>query len=284
MKKQLIKVKGIQTVYYKVEGGKTPIIFIHGAGVDSSKLSWKEVIQELVNQTEHELILVDLPGYGQTGYSEGIEYSQDFYVRFIASFIEALNLKEVILAGISLGAGIALGYCIAHEDRVKKLCLIAPNGLAKKWNYHMLSYHLFVNTPLNLWSYRFMAKSKGLTKQMIKAGLFFDEKNITTDVLDDVFQAVQDKHAGKAFESYQQSEFQGRDGVKTYYTPELNKITTPTLFVHGKQDRSVPLKDVQLAHQKLKNSQLYIIENARHWPQKEHPMEFCRVFTDFLGE
>ncbi|QQK76260.1 alpha/beta hydrolase [Salicibibacter cibarius] len=284
MKELLIEVKGIETVYYRVEGRKTPIIFIHGAGADSSKLSWKEVTQRLASQIEHELILVDLPGHGQTGYIDGIEYSQDFYVQFVASFIEALNLKEVILAGISLGAGIALGYCIAHEDRVKQLCLIAPNGLAKKWNYHMLSYHLFVNTPLNLWSYRLMAKSKGLTKQIIKAGLFFDEKNITNDVLNDVFQSVQYKHAGKAFESYQQSEFQGRDGVKTYYTPKLNEIKTPTLFVHGKQDRSVSLKDVKLAHHELKDSQLYIIENARHWPQKEHSMEFCQVFVDFLVE
>lgn len=284
MEKHSIVVDGINTVYYRLAGKKTPILFIHGAGVDSAKLSWKEVTQSLAGQTEHELILVDLPGYGETGYIDGVEYSQEFYVQFLTSFIVELGMKEVILTGISLGAGIALGYALKSPEYVKLLCLVAPNGLAQRWNYHFLSYHFYVNTPLNQWSYRLMAKSKSVTKQIMKAGLFYDENKITTQVLDDVFQAVQAPHAGKAFASYQQSEYQGKKGVATYYTPYLHTMVTPTLFIHGKYDRSVPMIDVKRAHQELQGSRLHIIDKARHWPQKEHVDEFCQVFIGFLDQ
>lgn len=282
MKRLVTEICGFQTAYYRQGNSSMPILFIHGGGVDSSELSWKEVTEEISRQASFDLLMVDLPGYGSTEYKNGIVYSQEFYVEFIEAFLRKLGIHQVIMAGISLGAGIAIGCALRNPTLVHKLVLIAPNGLTSKWKLHQLSYHFFVNTPLNLLTYTVIRKSRGFTKFMIRAGLFYKEKNITEQVINEIQLAAHSGHAGKAFKSYQKSEYLGKAGAKTFYLPALPYLTQPVLLFHGKQDRSVPLKAVQQAHHSLHHSRLITVDDARHWPQKEYPKLFCSAFLDFM--
>jgi pimeloyl-ACP methyl ester carboxylesterase len=64
----------------------------------------------------------------------------------------------------------------------------------------------------------------------------------------------------------------------------LDEIDVPTLIVHGAQDNLVPINYAEQAHARIQESQLRIIADAGHWPQREKPEEFFEIVSSFLDE
>jgi pimeloyl-ACP methyl ester carboxylesterase len=62
----------------------------------------------------------------------------------------------------------------------------------------------------------------------------------------------------------------------------LHEISAPTLLICGSADAGVPLPKAQRAHELIEGSELYIMQECRHWPQGEKPEEFNRVVLGFL--
>ncbi|MBO0992979.1 alpha/beta fold hydrolase [Bacillus sp. SD088] len=87
----------------------TPVILLHGAGVDSANISWKEVIGPL--SKSHLVFAPDLPGYGASEKPD-IKYSLSFYIDFLKQLMNTLNLEQASLIGLSLGGGISLGFTL----------------------------------------------------------------------------------------------------------------------------------------------------------------------------
>jgi 4,5:9,10-diseco-3-hydroxy-5,9,17-trioxoandrosta-1(10),2-diene-4-oate hydrolase len=115
---------GINT-HYLVAGEGAPVILLHG-GADDVR-GWKFNFETLSQQ--HLVYAPDLVGYGKSDKPD-VDYSPDFFVDFLHSFIEALNLKRVNIIGHSLGGGIALGFALRFPDMVVKLVLIDNAGFS----------------------------------------------------------------------------------------------------------------------------------------------------------
>ncbi|GAA0377523.1 alpha/beta fold hydrolase [Bacillus horti] len=282
MTTKTLEVQGFKTHCYMAGESGPEILLIHGAGVDSAMLSWSEVIEPLAEN--YQVYAPDFPGYGQSEYKQGIEYSNTFYTKFTHDLIKELNLNNPIIIGISMGGGIAIEYAITYPDQLQVLGLVNSNGILDKWQWHYFTYHFYVNTPLNALSYKMMAKSRKMTEQIVLSGLFYNPENVTEKLLDDCQKAAQSPHAGKAFGSLQKSEYLGRQGLKSDFSSRMPQIKAPTFIVHGTEDRTVPVAHAHKAHQLIPNSELFLIEEARHWPQKEKPEDFIRITREFLAQ
>ena len=55
-----LDLEGIKTAYYSTEGEGTPIVLLHGGGVDHAMLSWKTIMQTWTGSQP--LVALDLPG------------------------------------------------------------------------------------------------------------------------------------------------------------------------------------------------------------------------------
>ncbi len=73
-----------------------------------------------------------------------------------------------------------------------------------------------------------------------------------------------------------------RTGPCTKLAERLSEIKKQTLIVHRSNDTTVPIKHAIEAHEAKKDSEMYVMEGCKHWPQKERPEEFTRVITKFL--
>lgn len=115
------------TVHYRDEGssGGAPLVVLHG--VNDSLLTFEPWVRAL--GTAFRLISVDLPGHGLTGPLPGYPYTPDALDRFVADFTTHLGLGRFVLAGNSLGGGLAWRFAIAHPGRTLGLILLAPTGL-----------------------------------------------------------------------------------------------------------------------------------------------------------
>jgi len=57
----------------------------------------------------------------------------------------------------------------------------------------------------------------------------------------------------------------------------------PVMIVWGEEDDIIPLKEGQQLHSLLGDSELEIVQGAKHVPHWERPDAFNGLLTDFLG-
>ncbi len=258
----------------------SPVVLLHGAGVDSASLSWGEVIEPC--STHHRVFAPDLPGYGQSSRPE-IRYTIDFYVSIVEQVLDNLHLKKVSLVGLSLGGAIALALTLRSPVRVEKLVLVDTYGIQDKVAAQTLSY-LYVQLPfLNELSWWLLGRCRSLVRWSLLTSLIYNPAHLSDELVNRVYQAMREPRAEKAYVSFQRSEVRWA-GLRSDFTSRLHEITVPTLFVHGAEDRAVPLAAVQQAHALIPHSELFIMSECRHWPQREQPEEFIRVTGNFLGD
>ncbi len=180
----------------------SPVVFLHGAGVDSATLSWSEIIGKVA--THHRVFAPDLPGYGQSGGPD-ITYTINFYVQFVEHLLDELHLGKASLVGLSLGGAIALALTLQAPERVEKLILVDTYGIQDKAVAHRLSY-LYVYLPgLAELSYWLMRKSRAMVRWVLLAGLICNPAHLSEELVDQCYQAAREKGAGKAFLSLQRS-------------------------------------------------------------------------------
>ncbi|CAG0928191.1 4,5:9,10-diseco-3-hydroxy-5,9, 17-trioxoandrosta-1(10),2-diene-4-oate hydrolase [Thermoflexales bacterium] len=272
-----VTVQGLKIHYLAAGETGSPVVLLHGAGVDSASLSWRLTLEPLAET--HRVFAPDLPGYGQSAKPD-VQYNTDFYIDFMIQFLDALQLQKVSLVGLSMGGAIALGLTLRCPDRVERLVPVDAYGLMPKVAWHKLSY-LYVITPLNEWSYWFFKRSKSMVRWSLLSSLISSPDRLSEELVNEVYQAAQDPSAGKAFASYQRFDLDWQ-GLRTNYLDRLHEIVVPTLFVNGEKDAGVPVKYVQQAHDLVKDSRLYIMPECKHWPQRDKTEEFNRVVKDFL--
>jgi len=102
-------------------GSGPPLMLLHGLG--SCKEMWRPVMPLLAR--EHEVIVVDLPGFGES--PSGAE-TVDGIADELSAFADELGLNRFHVAGNSMGGGLALA--LGARGRVASACAISPIGFA----------------------------------------------------------------------------------------------------------------------------------------------------------
>lgn len=93
-------------MYYEIHGEGDPLLLIHGLG--SSSRDWEYQIPQLLKL--YKVITIDLRGHGKTSKPKG-PYSIRGFADDVASFLEAFNIKQVNILGLSMGT--ATGFELA---------------------------------------------------------------------------------------------------------------------------------------------------------------------------
>jgi pimeloyl-ACP methyl ester carboxylesterase len=102
-----IQVNTIDIDYSRTGDGDITLLFVHGAFIN--KEYWADQLEYFkINYTA---IAPDLPGHGASGKNKS-DWTIESYGDDIATFIEALNLENVILIGHSMAADIVLEVAV----------------------------------------------------------------------------------------------------------------------------------------------------------------------------
>jgi len=99
------------------------IVFVHGAA--GSRKSWHLLLYNLQRRGLHGIAL-ELPGHGASP-GPGSR-SMDEYAVAVNSFIEAGGLVSPVIAGHSMGGGVALTCGLANQKRLSGLILIGTGA------------------------------------------------------------------------------------------------------------------------------------------------------------
>ncbi len=269
--------KGVELSYIDEGKGKQTILFIHGLG--SYLPAWRKNIAEL--SKNYRCIAIDLPGYGKSSKGD-YAYTMRFYADIIAELIAKLKLKNISLAGHSMGGQISITFALAYPEKLKNLILIAPAGLE--------SFSIDEGKLL-------MAFTK---PEMIQATA--DEK-IESNLINNFYKMPED------------AKFMSKDRISMKSAPDfpdyckavsksveamlngpvfqdLEKIKTNTLIVFGENDALIPNKYMhstlntksvaETGKNKIPMSQLIMLKEAGHFVNFEKSEEVNQAIIDFL--
>lgn len=109
-------------LYFEECGAGKPVVFIHGWPLSSRMWEYQMVA---LSQQGIRCIAYDRRGFGRSDHAPG-GYDYDTFADDLKSVLETLNLKDVTLAGFSMGGGEVARYMSRHNGaRVAKVALIS---------------------------------------------------------------------------------------------------------------------------------------------------------------
>ena len=229
MERKKTIINGIELIYYESGSGKS-LLFLHGGRLRA--LTFKKTINEL--SKNYHVIVPDIPGYGDSSTPKEVWTFKD-HADFFVSFIEHLNIKEVIVIGYSLGGGITYNMALTSE-KIKKLVLIDCAGIEKtlgsqrKRDFDRLAFYIshlqYFLTFLIL----------------IKEWILFTFKHLMD------FRHI--KIIGKGLND-------------SFGYPD--NIEIPTSIIWAKDDKIFPVEIAKKLQKTIKKSQLFIVNGNHDW-------------------
>ena len=111
---------GDGALYYETHGDGYPVFLIPGLG--GAAASWRPQVEPFAQHFR--VILHDHRGTGQSERSR-ITYSVDQMAADVVHLMDALEIPQAHLVGISTGGAIAQTLAIDHRDRVGRLALVS---------------------------------------------------------------------------------------------------------------------------------------------------------------
>jgi Predicted hydrolases or acyltransferases (alpha/beta hydrolase superfamily) len=258
------------------DGGPT-LLLLHGGIIDAAHITWGEHIGPLA---EHATVVApDLPGYGASPVPDG-EWSVPHHVDTVVAILEELDVEDAVLAGVSMGGGVAVGVGLEAPERVDRLVAFDPFALGGGLPNGRLSWLLANVQVTNYVSVALMRRSRGFVERSVNA-LCYEGNEVSDVTVDRVFQEVQRPNTGAAFRKLRSYEVT-REGYRTDYSPRLGKLAVPARFVHGRVDDLIPFSVSARADEQAPDSELTVLEGCGHIPPLELPERSRELLVDVL--
>jgi len=236
---------------YIDEGEGEVLLLLHG--LMGALSNWDAVIRDF--SKEYRVIIPILPIYDLPLLTTGVKT----LAKHVHRFVTHMGLTDVTLLGNSLGGHVGLIYCINHPQVVKSLVLTGSSGLYE---------NAFGGSFPRRESYDFVKEKVEYT--------FYDPKVATKELVDDVFQTINDRNRVIRILAMAKS------AIRHNMAKDLHKIHIPVALIWGKNDRITPPEVAVEFNQLLPNSELHWIDQCGHAPMMEHPEEFNRLLKLFL--
>lgn len=261
-------------LHYEDVGSGPPVVLIHGFPL--SGRSWEKQIPVLLD-AGYRCITYDRRGWGQSS-QPSIGYDYDTFAADLDALMRALDLRDTVLIGFSMGSGEVCHYLATYgSERVSKAVIM---GVLQPW---------LLQTDDN---------PDGLPQSLIDSfvdAIHADRLAYLTEFITSFYNL--DENLGKRIseEAVRDSWNIGSAGGPiataacpptwlTDFRDDLPKIDVPTLIVHGVEDRILPIDaTARRLPGLIAGSRLVEIPGAPHGMSWTHAAEVNRVLLEFLG-
>lgn len=123
-------------IHYHREGSGTPLVLVHG--IAATWQCWLPVIPELARH--HDVIAVDLPGFGQSTALQAEQPSLKHFAQSILELMDHLGIDRFHVSGNSLGGAVTLE--LLKSGRVLSYNGISAAGQTFGWFIHITKFLL----------------------------------------------------------------------------------------------------------------------------------------------
>ena len=264
--------EGDHRIHYHEAGTGPALILLHGSGPGVS--GWSNFRGNFpVFAERFRTVVVDMPGFGRSERPEFDRAYPKVAADAVARLMGGLGIDKAHLLGNSMGGYVALEFALAYPEKVDRLVLMGPGGLAVN-----------VLGPEQSEGARrlgefMMAPSKKAMEAWVDT-MVANKAVVDDDLIEERLANAQAPGALESAMAIFMSLGQHPDPVPMY--ARLKGITAPTLVTWGRDDRMLPVEGALMGFRQLPNAELHIFSRCGHWAQVERKGDFERLVTEFL--
>lgn len=259
---------GHHRVNYELAGeaGRPVITFLNG--LTQNVNLWKAYADHFVPRG-YRVLAYDMLGQGRSS-KPVIDIPLSGHADMLDNLLDQLDIEKTHLASISFGGIIALDFAIRHGRRLDSLTAMSTfaeltpqleflgavmlQGLAEVG----LPYLQSMLYPMNM-SSAWIAANRERIPAMKRSGYIGNDGYAMQNLMESFV----------AFKPL---------------TPDLHRITVPTLVMNGEFDFFTPRECHDLIRREVKNSRLLIVQRAYHAFTLEMPAVTMRQIETFIGQ
>ena len=264
----ILETKGLRT-FVQMTGRGTPIVFIHGALLNSDL--WRRQLDTLSDRFQ--CIAYDLRGHGRSGKTDTKRYSTPLFARDLLRILDALRIEKPILCGLSLGGMIAQTFAARYPHRVRGL-ILCDTGISTRYHLsdRLIGELIGIGTPwaVNLLGVKrlrfltqFMNGHRRWVSQTVE-GVQFAEEAIAMIDSAEVVKII--------------------NAVRTFHSVFLRRPPVPVLMINGEEDSPLILRQAAVLQRVYPGSTYRTIAGAGHLSNIDRPGLFDTAVLEFLED
>jgi len=272
---------------HQLHGGRgRPVLFIHGLG-SSGYMEWRFNLEPAA--ARHRVFAPDLPGFGRSEKPRA-RYGIPYFTRFVDSYMESRDLRNVAVVAASLGGRVALELALEYPDRVGRLVLVNSLGLGRpsvRMTYGLITLPRVGETVMRAAG----SALKWAPPPMIRkvAGRYVGASADLERTMDDQYlEHLRELYAAQGYHDAYLATLRSLVNPRSLFgaeydvTKRLPSLKVPVHLIWGADDPLFPVAHATRAHAAIPDCRLTVIEGAGHTPQAERPEEFNRALLSFL--
>jgi pimeloyl-ACP methyl ester carboxylesterase len=257
-----VSVNGVRLRYIKTGDGPA-LVLLHTLRTQLDL--FEKVVPELAKSFT--VYAIDYPGHGYSDIPRA-KYDAAYFVSMIESFLEVLDLHDVTLAGVSIGASISLILAARNDTRVLRVVAINPYDYAKGRGMARSSSlaRLFVAlADLPILGDTVMRLRHFFIMKSVLDGGVADPRHIPSALLKEMYLVGNRKGHYRAFLNLLRNAESWEAATKGY-----TKIEVPVLLLWGDRDWSRP-DEREHDRQIVPGAKMATVENGGHFLPLDRP-------------
>jgi 4,5:9,10-diseco-3-hydroxy-5,9,17-trioxoandrosta-1(10),2-diene-4-oate hydrolase len=264
--------EGDYRIHYHEAGQGPALVLLHGSGPGVS--GWSNFRGNFpVFAGQFRTVVMDMPGFGRSERPELDRAYPRVAADGLARLLDGIGIEKANLLGNSMGGYVALEFALAYPERVERMVLMGPGGLA---------VNILGPDPSEgarrLGDFM-MAPSKAAMEAWV------DTMVANKAVVDDGL--IEERLANAMAPGALESAIAIFSSLGQHPEPvpmwaRLKAIKARTLITWGRDDRMLPVEGALMGFRQLPNAELHVFSKCGHWAQVERKDEFERLVIEFL--
>ncbi len=259
-------------------GNGPPVLLVHGIYAGASSYEFRNLAPRLAER--HRVIAFDLLGCGLSEMPD-LNYTRELFVEQIVDAVGTFTNEPMTLLGSSLGGAFAIQAATRMPDRVSRLVLIAPTGLAGVLDTPATlaqeAIYRLVRSPIAGEAFFNALASPASLRWFLDVQSYADPAMVDDAMIDHYYAVTH--QAGARFVP---AAFVG--GIlNTNVAQDLPFVEAPVLVIWGGAPaRTNPSTNAAAYVQLARDARAEIIEGAKLLPHDERPDETAAAIDAFL--
>jgi pimeloyl-ACP methyl ester carboxylesterase len=258
---------GHRTHYHEAGTGPT-VVFVHGSGPGvTAWANWRNALPVFAERFH--VLAPDILGFGFSARPENARYGKDVWVDHLIAFLRAKGVRRCHIVGNSLGGALALALAVREPQLVDRIVLMGAAGVS------------FPVTPglEAVWGYE---PSVEAMRELIAEHFAYDPSLATDDLVRLRFEASRQPGFHESYAAMFPAPYQRHLDALATPDEQIAGIASPTLLIHGREDKVVPLAASLRMFALLPNAELHAFGHCGHWTMIERRDDFNALVMHFL--
>ena len=259
--------------------GRAPAVLLHGGSTDSAAISWFRLIAPLGR--DREVWAIDMPGFGGSIDVPPVGGPRAL-AAVVAEAMEQLGVPRAVVVGVSMGGDVALHLALEHPERVAALVLIGSGGLVPRVGSRVTHAGAWLAAQL---PDAVLLPAGRLANRFVRTAIraiVADPSTLPDEVVQEFVRTARDPRGVLGYARYNQATL-ARHGMLNDLRGVVDRITVPTLLVHGAKDPIVDPAGSRTAAERMPRAELMMVPGCGHWAQLEAHDRFLAATLPFLA-